>query len=115
MGREANLTRAWIAKTAPRWYNCYSGMRFQFDEKKSKLVEKKHGVSLEDAKEIFSQAYLVDRKNDDPAQYRAIGWCGGRLCSVIFEIRFDTEGEFYHLITAWKSTKPEERSYAENI
>jgi hypothetical protein len=44
-----------------------------------------------------------------------IGWCAGRLCSVIFEIRNDSEGEFYHLITAWKSTDQEEQSYAENV
>ena len=37
--------------------------------------------------EIFDQAYLVDQKNDDPEQFRAIGWCCGRLCSVIFETR----------------------------
>jgi uncharacterized DUF497 family protein len=90
-------------------------MRFAFIEKKSREVKRKHGVSLEEAKEIFDQAYLVDGKNDDPLQYRAIGWCGGRLCSVIFEIRNGSDGEYYHLITAWKSTSQEERIYAENI
>jgi hypothetical protein len=30
-----------------------------------------------------------------------MGWCGSHLCSVIFEIRHDPEGEFYHLVTAW--------------
>jgi uncharacterized DUF497 family protein len=90
-------------------------MRFDFSEKKSRDVKQKHGVSLEEAAEIFDQAYLVDKKNDDPEQYRAIGWCGGRLCSVIFEIRRDSKGEYYHLITAWRATKQEEQSYAENI
>jgi hypothetical protein len=41
--------------------------------------------------------------SDDPEQFRAIGWCRGRLCSVIFEIRHDSEGEYYHLVTAWKA------------
>ena len=54
-------------------------------------------------------------KDDDPEQLRAIGWCGGRLCSVIFEIRHDSEGEYYHLITAWKATQQEEQIYADNI
>ena len=52
-------------------------MRFQFDAEKNSEVLRKHGVSLEAAREIFDQAHLVDRKNDDPEQFRAIGWSGG--------------------------------------
>jgi hypothetical protein len=54
-------------------------------------------VSLEEAKEIFSGTYIFDRKSDDPEQFRAIGWCRGQLCSVVYEIRRDSEGECYHL------------------
>ena len=90
-------------------------MRFQFDAEKNREVLRKHGVSLEEAQEIFDQAYLVDRKSDDPEQFRAIGWAGGRLCSVIFEIRKDTAGELYRLTTAWKATRQEEEAYAEQI
>jgi uncharacterized DUF497 family protein len=89
-------------------------MRFDFDPEKNREVKRKHGVRLKQATEIFDQVYLVDRKSDDPEQFRAIGWCGGRLCSVIFEIRIDSEGEYYHLVTAWKSTEQEEQIYAEN-
>ena len=90
-------------------------MRFKFDQEKSRDVQRKHGISLEEAREIFDQTYLVDQKSDDPEQFRAVGWCGGRLCSVIFEIRFDSEGEYHHLITAWKATQQEEQAYAENV
>ena len=90
-------------------------MRFEFDRAKSRDVKRKHGVSLNEAQDIFDQVYLVDQKNGDPEQFRAIGWCRGRLCSAIFEIRYDSEGEYYHLITAWKATKEEEQSYAENV
>jgi uncharacterized DUF497 family protein len=90
-------------------------MRFRFDEEKNRRVKEKHGVSLEEAREIFDQAHLVDRKNDDPEQFRAIGWSGSRLCSVIFEIRRDRDGEYFHLITAWKATQQEEEAYAEQI
>jgi uncharacterized DUF497 family protein len=89
-------------------------MRFEFDPEKNREVIRKLGVSLKQATEIFDQVYIVDRKSDDPEQYRAIGWCEGRLCSVIFEIRLDADGEYYHLVTAWKSTEQEEQSYAEN-
>ncbi len=90
-------------------------LRFRYDRDKSRAVKQNHGVSLKESQEIFDQVYLVDQKNDDPEQYRAIGWCQGRLCSVIFEIRHDSEGEYYHLITAWKATHEEEQSYAENV
>ncbi len=90
-------------------------MRIDFDQEKSRTVKLKDGVSLTEAKEIFDQTYLVDQKNDNPEQFRAIGWCRGRLCSVIFEVRRDSRGEYYHLITAWKATKEEEKSYEENV
>jgi uncharacterized DUF497 family protein len=90
-------------------------MRFEFDPKKSRDVKRKHGVSLREAQEVFDQAYLVDQRNDNPEQFRAIGWSRSRLCSVIFEIRHDAEGEYYHLVTAWKATEQEEQSHGENI
>jgi uncharacterized DUF497 family protein len=89
-------------------------MRFEFDREKSREVKRKHGVSLQEAQEIFDQVYLVDQKRDDPAQFRAIGWCRGLLYSVIFEVRHDAAGALYHLVTAWKATKEEEQSYVEN-
>ena len=90
-------------------------LRFRFDKKKSEAVKRKHGVSLEETQDIFDQAYIVDQKNDVPEQYRAIGWCGGRLCSVIYEIREESDGEYFHLITAWVATKEEAQRYAENV
>jgi uncharacterized DUF497 family protein len=90
-------------------------IRFEFDPEKSRDVKRKHGVSLKEAQEIFDQVYLVDQRSDDPEQFRAIGWRRGHLCSVIFEIRRDDAGEYYHLVTAWKATTQEEQSYAENI
>jgi len=90
-------------------------MRFDFEREKSRDVKQKHGVSLREAREIFDQVYVVDRKSDNPEQFRAIGWCRGRLCSVSFEVRRDSEGEYHHLVTAWKATAPEEQSYAENV
>jgi uncharacterized DUF497 family protein len=78
-------------------------------------VKRRHGISLEEAQEIFDQAFLLDQKNDNPEQFRAIGWCRSVLCSVIFELRNDVDGEYYHLITAWKATKEEEQTYVENV
>ncbi len=59
--------------------------------------------------------HITDRRSGDPKQFRAIGWVSGTLYSVIYEVRQDAEGEFYHLVTLWKATKEESRAYAENI
>ena len=90
-------------------------MRVRFDRQKSLSVKRKHGVSFEEAQELFDQTYIVDQKNGDPEQFRAIGWSRGRLCSIVFEIRRDAKGDYYHLVTAWKATTKEEESYVENV
>jgi uncharacterized DUF497 family protein len=91
-------------------------MRFHFDLRKSRQLRANphRGIGFEEAQEIFARPYYLDQRSDLPEQYRAIGWVGERLFSVIFEIREDEEGEFYHLVTLWKSTHEEEELYAEN-
>jgi hypothetical protein len=48
-----------------------------------------------------------------PEQYRAIGWVGEQLYTVIFEVREDEEGDYY-LVTLWKATKQEQQLYGEH-
>lgn len=74
----------------------------------------KRGIGFEQAKEIFSRSYWLDRRSDVPEQYVAVGWVGDKLYSVIFEVREDDVGEILHLVTLWKSTKEEVRLYEEN-
>ena len=91
-------------------------MRFHFDDPKSKRLRAnpKRGIGFEEAQEIFSRAYYLDQRSDLPAQYRAIGWVGERLYSVIFEVREDEDGEYYHLVTLWKATRQEQQLYDEH-
>ena len=72
------------------------------------------GIGFEEVQEVFLQSYYQDQRSDVPEQFRAIGWAGGRLYSVIFEVREDDEGEFYHLVTLWKATREEQELYEEN-
>ena len=90
-------------------------MRFEFDPRKSSLLRKnpKRGIGFEEAQEIFERPYYLDQRSDLPEQFRAIGWVGTILYSLIFEVRSDEEGEFYHLVTLWKSTKEEKALYEE--
>jgi uncharacterized DUF497 family protein len=91
-------------------------MRFHFDPRKSQRLRANphRGIGFEQAQEIFARPYYLDQRSDLPEQYRAIGWVGQRLYSLIFEMREDDEGQFYHLVTLWKSTREEEELYAES-
>ena len=91
-------------------------MRFDFDRRKSARlrVNPKRGTGFEEAQEIFAHPYYLDQRSDLPEQYRAIGWVGKRLYTLIFEVREDKEGEYYHLVTLWKATKEEEELYEEH-
>ena len=91
-------------------------MRFSFDPRKSQRLRAnpKRGIGFEEAQELFSKPYWLDRRSDAPDQYLAIGWVGSRLYSVIFEVRENQDGEILHLVTLWRSTKEEVRLYEEN-
>jgi uncharacterized DUF497 family protein len=91
-------------------------MRFQFDVRKSKRLRAnpKRGIGSEEAQEIFTHPYYLDQRVDLPQQYRAVGWVQGRLYSLIFEVRENREGEYYHLVTLWKATQQEQKIYEEH-
>ena len=92
-------------------------MRFHFDARKSKALRNnpRRGIGFEEAQEVFFHPHYLDRRVDLPEQFRAVGWADGRLYSVIFEVREDAEGEFYHLVTLWKATKEERILYEKHI
>jgi len=91
-------------------------MRFRTDRRKSARLRAnpRRGIGFEEAQELFSRPYYLDQRSDLPEQYRAIGWVGERLYSVIFEVREDEEGEYFHLVTLWKATREEQQLYEEN-
>lgn len=91
-------------------------MRFGFDPRKSKKLRSnsRRGIGFEEVQEVFLQPYYLDQRSDLPEQYRAIGWVGERLYTVIFEVREDDQGEYFHLVTLWKSTREEQTLYEEH-
>ena len=91
-------------------------MRFRFDRRKSRKLRAnpRRGIGFEEAREVFSHPHYVDTRIDAPHQFRAIGWAGGKLYSVIFEVREDAAGEYYHLVTLWKATREEAMLYEEH-
>jgi uncharacterized DUF497 family protein len=90
-------------------------MRFKWDDKKSKILndDRRRGLSFERVSGIFKQQYFLDQKSDEPEQFRAIGFVDEKLITLIFEVREDGYGEFYHFVTYWPSTKAERKLYEE--
>lgn len=86
-------------------------MRFDWDDHKSRLLQQKRGYSLAEAARVLAGDYVEQIKRDDPEQFIAIGYLDDILLSVIYEIRFDSEGEYVWLITYWRSTKREREIY----
>ena len=86
-------------------------MRFKFDQNKSRMLRNnpKRGIGFEEAQGIFAHPYYEDCRSDDPEQFRAVGWVRERLYSLVFEVREDGDGEYYHFVTLWRSTREEER------
>lgn len=74
----------------------------------------KRGIGFEEIQEIRFHPYYEDRRSDVPEQFRAIGWVNGKLYSVIYEVREDDDGEYFHLVTLWKCTKEEKKIYEKN-
>jgi len=90
-------------------------MRFKFDSRKSRKLKSdpRRQIGFAEVQEIWEHPYYVDSRLDDPEQFRAIGWVRGKLFSVVYEVREDRVGKYYHLVTLWKSTRQEETLYEE--
>jgi uncharacterized DUF497 family protein len=98
------------------WYKGYTGLRFHFDARKERKLkaDRERGIGFAEAEEIFCHHYFLRHRSEIPEQFCATGWVKGRMYSLVYEIRRDQEGEFYHLVTLWKATKEEIDLYEEN-
>jgi hypothetical protein len=99
------------------WYNCYTkacGRNSILPKAGSFEKILSAESAFEEAEAIFRQIYYEDLRRDDPEQHRVIGWVNGILNSLIYEPRVDAEGEYYYLVTLWKSTKEEQDLYAKS-
>jgi uncharacterized DUF497 family protein len=88
-------------------------MRSKYDSRKSKkLKEDPHRkIGFFEVQKIWIHPHYVDCRSDDPEQLRAVGWVHRKLYLVIYEVREDDKGEYYHLVTLWEATKQEEQLY----
>jgi uncharacterized DUF497 family protein len=86
-------------------------MIFEWDEHKNQSNIRKHGVSFEEAKKIFDLPALnyFDANNSlYEDRYVEIGFCGGRLLSVVF---VELGGDRVRIISARAASLSEEKRY----
>ncbi len=90
-------------------------MRTQWDEAKRQRVLTERGIDLTRLNDLLYKPYIEDQRFEQPEQYRIVGFAGGTLTTFIVEYRVDEVGDYIWVVTAWKSTKQERKSYEETV
>jgi uncharacterized DUF497 family protein len=90
-------------------------VRFVWDPKKAARNEKRHGVTFEEAKELFRtgrevlEIYDVEHSGTEE-RFKSIGPIRRGLVLVVWTERSD---DVIRIISAWWATKNEEKLYSE--
>ncbi len=86
-----------------------------WDPEKAKLNLRKHGIHLSDAEGVLFDPHALteeDETADGERRYVTIGLDSlGRVLVVVYTYR----GDDIRLISAWRATRKERRSYEEGI
>ncbi|NER97995.1 MAG: hypothetical protein F6J86_29815 [Symploca sp. SIO1B1] len=90
-------------------------MRVRWDEEKRKRVLAERDIDFSQLNDLLYIPYLEDQRSELPEQYRIIGFADGKLTTFIVEYRVDELGEYIWIVTAWRATKQEHRSYEQQI
>ena len=87
-------------------------MKFEYDSKKSQLNRQKHGISLEEAKELWLLIGIeIQARTEDEPRLLRIGKFKEKFYSCIYTSRKDV----IRLISARRSRREEEKIYEEKI
>ena len=91
-------------------------MRFEWDPKKSDTNAKKHGVSFEEARQVFNDplhlSIMDERFNYFEERWVTLGQTSDRQILVVVNLFFDEDGEeVIRIISAREATKNERKQY----
>jgi len=91
-------------------------MRFEWDAKKSDTNAKKHGVSFEEARQVFNDplhlSIMDERFNYFEERWVTLGQTSDRQILVVVNLFFDEDGEeVIRIISAREATKNERKQY----
>ena len=91
-------------------------MKYEWNEEKNKLNQQKHGISFEEAKEVFNDALQIS-KLDKRFSYFGERWITVGTTSkhkvlVVANLFFTDDGEeIIRIVSARKANKQERESY----
>ena len=95
-------------------------MRFEWDERKNRTNQRKHGVSFEEASEVFGDplhlSWLDERFSAFEERWVTIGQTSSGLMLTVANLFFDAGGDgVVRVISARKATPREQRHYEESV
>lgn len=92
-------------------------MKFEYDPEKSKINLKKHGITLEDAKQLwFVPSVVVEARMAEERRWMRIGHIKvGQIEGKFYSCVFTMRKEAIRLISARRSRPNEEKLYYENV
>ena len=95
-------------------------MRFEWDERKNRANLRKHGVSFEEATEVFGDplhlSWLDERFSALEERWVTVGQTGAGLTLTVANLFFDERGEgTVRLISARRATHRERQAYEATI
>jgi uncharacterized protein len=92
-------------------------IRFEWDEEKNKINQKKHGIDFETAKVIFDDpccVTFVERISDGEERWHAIGSVENIIVIVVVHTyRQDSADEVIRIISARRATRHERKLYVQ--
>jgi hypothetical protein len=91
-------------------------MRFEWDENKNLLNQKKHKLSFATASLVFDDPFALSRKDrfeDGEERWQTIGVIGAVLVILVAHTVGFEEDEVIRIISARKATRAERRKYEE--
>ncbi len=88
-------------------------MKFEWDINKAELNIKNHGISFNEAEDVFFDDFALDIYDDahsdsDEQRFQVLGLTVKDVLLVVYTVRYE---EIYRIISARKATKSEEDSY----
>lgn len=89
-------------------------MNFEWDKHKAAANLKKHGISFEEAREVFDDHSALVRYDEEHSvredRFIIIGFSSGRMLLVVFAER---GAELIRIISTRQATRREQRDYEE--
>jgi hypothetical protein len=88
---------------------------FEWDDEKAKANERDHGVSFEEAVEVFDDEFALEEydvaHSEDEPRFNIIGFSSRRLLLVVYAER---QEDVIRIISAWKASRKYREAYEQN-